>query len=172
MKRETYDKVIFIFREALPSPFTILYYFALIKLANYITDNILQLAIIYLIGCFIFHLLIKKVVSSHINHHILNTKYLLTFILLCLVFDHTYKNFNPTQLPETFFKDGLHLKLGSVNITDKIVILKSHNFTKQQVYNHLYNLYEFKELIKDGDNEFCKIYDEAELIPLEQSKIK
>lgn len=49
----------------------------------------------------------------------------------------------------------------SGNLSTKISILKSANKTKEQTYDYLIGYYKFKDLVKDGNETFEKIYDEA-----------
>ncbi|KIM02999.1 MAG: hypothetical protein KN64_13385 [Sulfurovum sp. AS07-7] len=65
-------------------------------------------------------------------------------------------------------KDLLHieqntsiLKYQDLELNEQIKYLKSKGFTKEQTYEKLKNKYEFRELIKNGNEKFNKIYDKG-----------
>jgi hypothetical protein len=65
-------------------------------------------------------------------------------------------------------KDLLHveqntsiLKYQDLELNEQIKYLKSKGFTKEQTYEKLKNKYEFRELIKNKNEKFNKIYDKG-----------
>jgi len=70
------------------------------------------------------------------------------------------KNLNLDKKISTIEQNTSILKYQDLELNEQIKYLKSKGFTKEQTYEKLKNKYEFRELIKNGNEKFNKIYDE------------
>jgi len=70
------------------------------------------------------------------------------------------KNLNLDKKISTIEQNTSILKYQDLELNEQIKYLKSKGFTKEQIYEKLKNKYEFRELIKNGNEKFNKIYDE------------
>jgi len=70
------------------------------------------------------------------------------------------KNLNINKKILTIEQNTSIVKYQNLELNEQIKYLKSQGFTKEQTYEKLKNKYEFRKLIKNGNEKFNKIYDE------------
>lgn len=158
MKQKLYKQIDDFFLGLINFIRTILIFFPAILFFNLIQMICINILIVFiavnLSFILIFYLFIKKVtIFNYYNIGLVVGAYIISLLTIWEI------NIDKKDLLHIEQNTSI-LKYQDLELNEQIKYLKSQGFTKEQTYEKLKNKYEFRELIKNGNEKFNKIYDE------------
>ena len=127
-------------------------------------DNFLLMIVCHIIGFIVIYFIIWKITQNYNFRYLVLGIYLLSLFLI-LISQFNSENINEStsknvKKENTLFENKEELNnYKKTNLENKIKILKSLGLTKEEVSYRLKNDMKFKELIKNGLEDFNSIYD-------------